>query len=60
MIKPAIKQTNFLLHFVLPAQAGLQYNQQLLWIPALRYAAAGMTFLIDGLILSLRKVSGKP
>ena len=51
VIKPAIKHTNFSLHFVIPAQAGIQYYQQLFWIPALRYAAAGMTYLIAGLIV---------
>ena len=50
IIKPAIKHTNFSLHFVISVQAGIQYYQQLFWIPALRYAAAGMTYLIAGLI----------
>jgi len=52
-IKPAIKHTNFSLHFVIPAQAGIHYHQQLFWIPALRYAAAGMTYLIAGLIITI-------
>ncbi|MDF1592334.1 MAG: pilus assembly PilX N-terminal domain-containing protein [Desulfobacterales bacterium] len=37
-IKPAIKQTNFLLRFVMPAKAGIQYFQRLFWIPAFRNA----------------------
>jgi hypothetical protein len=54
IIKPAVKQTNFSLHFVIPAQAGIQYSQQTFWIPALRYATAGMTYLIAGLIRFLK------
>ena len=50
-IKSANKYTNFSILFVIPAQAEIQYLQQLFWIPALRYAAAGMTYLIAGLIV---------
>jgi len=50
IIKPAIKQTNFSLPFVIPAQAGIQYSQELFWLPALRFAAAGMTYIIAVLI----------
>jgi len=39
-------------HLVIPAQAGIQYLQVHVWIPALRYAAAGMTNLLAGLIIS--------
>jgi len=56
IIKPAIKQTNLSLHFVIPAKAGIQHSQQLFWIPALRYATAGMTYLIAGLIISQKRI----
>ena len=36
---------------VIPAKAGIQCFQLLFWIPALRYAPAGMTYLFDGLII---------
>jgi hypothetical protein len=37
-------------HSVIPAKAGTQWSHCLLWIPALRSAAAGMTNLVAGLI----------
>jgi len=42
-------------HLVIPAKAGNQYLQVLIriWIPALRYAAAGMTNLLAGLIIAM-------
>ena len=38
-------------HLVIPAKAGIQYLQARIWIPALRYAAAGMTNLLARLII---------
>jgi len=35
---------------VIPAKAEIQYLQARIWIPALRYAAAGMTILLAALI----------
>jgi len=35
---------------VIRAKAGIQYLQVNFWIPALRYAAAGMANLLAGLI----------
>jgi hypothetical protein len=59
VIIPAVKHTNFLLYLVIPVPhqvrdkcGGIQYYQKLLWIPALRCAAAGATYLIAGLIIS--------
>jgi len=37
-------------HLVIPAKAGIHYLQVRIWIPALRYAAAGITNLLVGLI----------
>ena len=51
-ITPAIIQAHFSSRSVIPAQAGIQYFQELFWIPALRYATAGMTYLIAGVIKS--------
>jgi len=39
-------------HLAIPVKAGIQYLQARIWIPALRYAAAGMTNLLAGLIKS--------
>jgi len=34
--------------FVIPAKAEIQHFQELFRIPALRFAAAGMTYLVAG------------
>jgi len=40
-------------HLVIPAKAGIQYLQARIWIPAIRYATAGMTNLLAGLIMTI-------
>jgi hypothetical protein len=38
-----LNRATFKLHLVIPAKAGIQYYRSFCWIPALRFAAAGMT-----------------
>ena len=49
----AIQRATFDQDPVIPAKAGIQDYRGFYWIPALRFAAAGMTKLIAGLISTL-------